>query len=212
MCTLVACVSAISNRPVSLFAEEAAAHPHDAMGASRAVLTQVCRCQNTACATCACAEDGHLTYPNTKFKPRTRNRTRRSNHVSLDVQLVLLGLALGLGQWLEKKKIDWLGEASVALLLGLAMGILARVFTLSHTYVAWMGFQVKHTITADRRSSIPPLLVLPSFIPCLAPYNSSHRRRLNKSNVAVTMQSEFFFLALLPPIMFEAGFSLQVKP
>jgi hypothetical protein len=28
----------------------------------------------------------------------------------------------------------------------------------------------------------------------------------------ITMQSEFFFLALLPPIMFEAGFSLQVKP
>jgi len=26
------------------------------------------------------------------------------------------------------------------------------------------------------------------------------------------LQSEFFFLALLPPIMFEAGFSLQVKP
>jgi hypothetical protein len=25
-------------------------------------------------------------------------------------------------------------------------------------------------------------------------------------------QTEFFFLALLPPIMFEAGFSLQVKP
>lgn len=26
------------------------------------------------------------------------------------------------------------------------------------------------------------------------------------------LQSEFFFLGLLPPIMFEAGFSLQVKP
>jgi len=28
----------------------------------------------------------------------------------------------------------------------------------------------------------------------------------------VPPQTEFFFLALLPPIMFEAGFSLQVKP
>jgi hypothetical protein len=64
------------------------------------------------------------------------------------VQLILLGLALGLGQWLEKKKIDWLGDASVALLLGLAMGILARVFTLSHTYVAWMGFQVTQVTIA----------------------------------------------------------------
>ena len=64
------------------------------------------------------------------------------------LQLVLLGLALGLGQWLEKKKVDWLGEASVALLLGLAMGILARVFTLSHTYVAWMGFQVSEVAIA----------------------------------------------------------------
>lgn len=26
------------------------------------------------------------------------------------------------------------------------------------------------------------------------------------------LQTEFFFIALLPPIMFEAGFSLQVKP
>ena len=25
-------------------------------------------------------------------------------------------------------------------------------------------------------------------------------------------QTDFFFIALLPPIMFEAGFSLQVKP
>lgn len=62
--------------------------------------------------------------------------------MSGNTQLVLLALALGLGQWLEKKKVDWLGEASVALLLGLAMGILARIFTFSQTYVAWMGFQV----------------------------------------------------------------------
>ena len=26
------------------------------------------------------------------------------------------------------------------------------------------------------------------------------------------LQTDFFFIALLPPIMFEAGFSLQVKP
>lgn len=58
------------------------------------------------------------------------------------LQLFLLALALGLGQWLEKKKVDWLGEASVALLLGVAMGILSRIFTFSKTYVAWMGFQV----------------------------------------------------------------------
>lgn len=64
------------------------------------------------------------------------------------MQLVLLGLALSLGQWLEKKKVDWLGDASVALLLGLAMGILARIFTFSQTYVAWMGFQVRESSVA----------------------------------------------------------------
>ncbi len=62
-----------------------------------------------------------------------------------NMQMILLGVALGLGQWLEKKKIDWLGEAGVALLLGIAMGILSRVFTFSKTYVAWMGFQVNWT-------------------------------------------------------------------
>lgn len=139
----------------------------------------------------------------------------RSTHNSLDGQLALLGLALGLGQWLEKKKIDWLGEASVALLLGLAMGILARIFTLSHTYVAWMGFQVTHTATADSRSSILPSLFCQSFITCLSGYiqsNSVMKTPSRQTTLPVTMQSEFFFLALLPPIMFEAGFSLQVKP
>lgn len=79
-----------------------------------------------------CAEDAHGAL---------RSVLTADIHVAHS-QLILLGLALGLGQWLEKKKVDWLGEASVALVLGLAMGILARVFTLSHTYVAWMGFQV----------------------------------------------------------------------
>ena len=75
------------------------------------------------------------------------------------LQLVILGAALGLGQWLEKKKVSWLGDAGVALLLGVLVGILSRVFTFSKTYISWMGFQVP-----------PPLSRTPSNIcgPCTA--------------------------------------------
>ena len=57
-------------------------------------------------------------------------------------QCVLLAVALAIGQWLEKRKVAWLGEASVALLIGILMGLLSRVFTFSATYVSWMSFQV----------------------------------------------------------------------
>ena len=55
---------------------------------------------------------------------------------------MLLAVALAVGQWLEKRKVAWLGEASVALIIGILMGLLSRVFTFSATYVSWMSFQV----------------------------------------------------------------------
>ena len=58
------------------------------------------------------------------------------------LQCVLLAVALAVGQWLDKRKVAWLGEAGVALLLGILMGMLSRAFTFSSTYVSWMSFQV----------------------------------------------------------------------
>ena len=55
---------------------------------------------------------------------------------------MLLAVALAIGQWLEKRKVAWLGEASVALLIGILMGMLSRVYSFSATYVSWMSFQV----------------------------------------------------------------------
>lgn len=107
----------------------------DSMGASRAVLTQVmrnligCLC-SSGVASSALRRAGRIL------------RLVNEDNEKLDLQLILLAVALGIGQWLEKKKVDWLGEAGIALLLGIAMGILSRVFTFSKTYVAWMGFQV----------------------------------------------------------------------
>ena len=75
---------------------------------------------------------------------RVRNPQTACSRVrsSLLTQIILLAVALGIGQWLEKRKVDWLGDAGVALLLGIGMGTLSRLFTFSATYVAWMGFQV----------------------------------------------------------------------
>ena len=57
-------------------------------------------------------------------------------------QCILLAIALAVGRWLEKRKVAWLGEAGVALMLGILMGMLSRAFTFSATYVSWMRFQV----------------------------------------------------------------------
>ena len=61
----------------------------------------------------------------------------------LSAQLVLLGLSLVLGQMLEKRRVQWLSEAGVALLLGVSMGVLSRVFSISKTYMDWLSFSVR---------------------------------------------------------------------
>ncbi len=93
----------------------------------------------------------------------------------LHLQLVILGAALGMGQWLEKKKVNWLGDAGVALLLGVLVGILSRIFTFSKTYISWMGFQVPPPIpaplptSADPTMSLLPLPLLPRGFGCNIP-------------------------------------------
>ena len=66
-------------------------------------------------------------------------------------QFILLAIALAAGQWLEKRRVAWLGEAGVALLLGIVMGMLSRAFTFSATYVSWMSFQVGHPSPLSRK-------------------------------------------------------------
>jgi hypothetical protein len=139
------------------------------------------------------------------------------------VQIVLLALSLGLGQWLEKKHIDWMSEAGVALLLGVLMGVLSRIFTFSKTYVDWMSFSVSPLLLASPKffreprhsSCVIPSIMSPSchlagFL--IESNSSSFPLRRHTFCLCGAMQTKFFFIALLPPIMFEAGFSLQVKP
>ncbi len=95
-------------------------------------------------------------------------------------------MALAIGQWLEKRKVAWLGEASVALIIGILMGLLSRVFTFSATYVSWMSFQVgisscctthqacSHVVTVSRachrrvQAMMLQRLVLPQASACCA--------------------------------------------
>lgn len=117
----------------------------DAAAASRAVLTQVPAFvphhQQFASPPC---QSGQMIMSQTAMALQLDVLGRQPiADVRVWSQLVILGASLGLGQWLEKRKVDWLGDAGVALLLGIVVGVLARVFTFSKTYMSWMGFQVR---------------------------------------------------------------------
>jgi hypothetical protein len=73
---------------------------------------------------------------------------------------VLLAATLMIGHALSRARFTWIGEAGVALLLGVAVGglLLSPLFDTHGTYSTYMGFS-----------------------------------------------KQFFFLAILPPIIFEAG-------
>mmetsp|Transcript_5583 Transcript_5583/g.14202 ORF Transcript_5583/g.14202 Transcript_5583/m.14202 type:complete len:698 (-) Transcript_5583:324-2417(-) len=85
--------------------------------------------------------------------------------LGLVTQLLLLFTTLCIGHFLEKKRVMWIGEAAVALLLGMFVGVIVRYAYTDKKYDEVMSFQ-----------------------------------------------NDFFFLVLLPPIIFEAGFSLNVEP
>lgn len=59
------------------------------------------------------------------------------------LQAVLLGLAMMLGQVLERNKIDWMSEAGGALLMGIVVGLILNVSNISTAYEDVFRFNVR---------------------------------------------------------------------
>lgn len=90
----------------------------------------------------------------------TGRRPHPLQHLCCPLQAVLLAATLMIGHALSRARVTWIGEAGVALLLGVAVGglLLSPLFDTHGTFSTYMGFS-----------------------------------------------KQFFFLAILPPIIFEAG-------
>lgn len=69
------------------------------------------------------------------------------------LQLCLLGIALVAGRVAEKLHITWLGEASVALLLGMLVSLLLRAVGVGDEFTAKITFKV------STLASLPPILL-----------------------------------------------------
>jgi hypothetical protein len=58
------------------------------------------------------------------------------------VQVSLLAAAIVLGQWLKRRKVEWFGEAAGAICLGIAMGLLLRLYGVGPHFKDIMAFKV----------------------------------------------------------------------
>lgn len=55
----------------------------------------------------------------------------------------MLGAALIVGDLLHHKKIRWIGEAGMALVLGLILGGLIAAGGAGHKFTSWLQFKVR---------------------------------------------------------------------
>lgn len=58
------------------------------------------------------------------------------------MQLLLLAVAIAIGQFLKRKRVLWIGGAGAALLLGVLVGVLVRLVKTAPQVASWMVFQV----------------------------------------------------------------------
>jgi hypothetical protein len=60
------------------------------------------------------------------------------------VQMSLLGLALAVGQVLERNKINWMSEAGGALIVGILLGLIVTLASnLNYNYYSFFKFNVR---------------------------------------------------------------------
>lgn len=114
--------------------------------------------------------------------------------------MLLLGVALVVGQILEKNRIDWMSEAGGALIIGVVLGLTVNLATNMIDYENLFKFNVRTRPPSPTRQSAQTS-GLPDIIYALI-----------RMQTTVCVQTDFFFIFLLPPIIFDAAFNLEVAP
>lgn len=114
--------------------------------------------------------------------------------------MLLLGVALIVGQILERNRVEWMSEAGASLIIGILLGLGVTLagnldYQFSELFKFNVCFQSEMLLTGADALMFGVFCMLFSV-------------SLNCS----LMQTNFFFIFLLPPIIFDAGFNLDVGP
>jgi len=111
-------------------------------------------------------------------------------------QTILLGVAVTIGQTVHRYCVTWLSEAGTSLLVGVGVGLILNILPLPIEFEGVFSFSVR------------PGVVTQGFVLQRACLRSA---RSQASHTLSLAQTEFFFIALLPPIIFDAAFNLKTR-
>ena len=78
--------------------------------------------------------------------------------------MMLVGVALMVGHWLEHAKVDWMSEAAASLIIGIVVGMLLWLMPFSAAYEGVFHFSVRplHTPLCAYSAHSCRCLVLPA--------------------------------------------------